>query len=148
IDSRIGAGWRRDLDQLSGLRALRDDDDFLHALRAVKHANKLRLAHWIGEHLAIQIDPTAMFDVHVKRIHEYRRQLLNVLPLMTRYQRILAEPEGDNVPRVVIFSGKAASASQMAKLAIRLINDVSAVVNADPRVGDRLKVVFMPNFSV
>src|SRR5690606_16354292 len=110
--------------------------------------NKLRLAHWIGEHLAIQIDPTAMFDVHVKRIHEYKRQLLNVLHVITRYQRILAEPEGDHVPRVVIFSGKAASAYQMAKLVIRLINDVAAVVNADPRVGDRLKVVFMPNFSV
>jgi starch phosphorylase len=148
IDSRIGPGWRRDLDQLSGLRTLRDDDDFLHALRAVKHANKLRLAHWIGEQLGIQIDPAAMFDVHVKRIHEYKRQLLNVLHVITRYQRILAEPDVDQVPRVVIFSGKAASAYQMAKLVIRLINDVAAVVNADPRVGDRLKVVFMPNFSV
>lgn len=148
IDSRIGPGWRRDLDQLSGLRALRDDRDFLHALRAVKHANKLRLAHWIGEHLGIRIDPNAMFDVHVKRIHEYKRQLLNVLHVITRYQRILAEPEGEHVPRVVIFSGKAASAYQMAKLVIRLINDVAAVINADARVGDRLRVVFIPNFSV
>ncbi len=148
IDSRIGPGWRRDLDQLGGLRAMGDDGDFLHALRAVKHANKLRLAHWIGTHLGIHIDPAAMFDVHVKRIHEYKRQLLNVLHVITRYQRILAEPDGDHVPRVVIFSGKAASAYQMAKLVIRLINDVAAVINADPRVGDRLKIVFMPNFSV
>jgi starch phosphorylase len=148
IDSRIGSVWRRNLDLLSGLRTLRDDGDFLHALRAVKHANKLRLAHWIGEHLGVHIDPAAMFDVHVKRIHEYKRQLLNVLHVITRYQRILAEPEGEHVPRVVIFSGKAASAYQMAKLVIRLINDVATVINADPRVGDRLKVVFIPNFSV
>ena len=148
IDGRIGPGWRRDLDQLAGLRPLRDDGDFLHALRAVKHANKLRLAHWIGTHLGIDVDPAALFDVHVKRMHEYKRQLLNVLHVITRYQRILDEPAAAHVPRVVIFSGKAASAYQMAKLVIRLINDVAAVINADPRVGNRLKVVFVPNFSV
>ena len=148
IDSRVGPGWRRELEQLQGLRASADDADFLHALRAVKQASKLRLTQWIATHCGIQADPAAMFDVHVKRIHEYKRQLLNVLHLVGRYQRILGEPDADHVPRVAIFSGKAASAYRMAKLVIRLINDVAAVINADPRVGDRLKVVFVPNFSV
>ena len=148
IDSRIGPGWRRDLEELHGLRAHADDADFLHTLRAVKQANKLRLAQWIGRHCGLHVDPAALFDVHVKRIHEYKRQLLNVLHLVSRYQRILAEPDAEHVPRVAIFSGKAASAYRMAKLVIRLINDVAAVINADPRVGDRLKVVFVPNFSV
>ena len=148
IDSRVGPGWRRELEQLQGLRASADDADFLHALRAVKQVSKLRLTQWIATHCGIQADPAAMFDVHVKRIHEYKRQLLNVLHLVGRYHRILGEPDADHVPRVAIFSGKAASAYRMAKLVIRLINDVAAVINADPRVGDRLKVVFVPNFSV
>jgi starch phosphorylase len=148
IDRRVGPGWRRELEQLQGLRASADDTDFLHALRAVKQAGKQRLARWIAPHCGIEVDPAAMFDVHVKRIHEYKRQLLNVLHLVGRYQRIVAAPHADHVPRVAIFSGKAASAYRMAKLVIRLINDVAAVVNADPRVGDRLKVVFVPNFSV
>ena len=113
-----------------------------------KHANKVRLARWIEDHQGLTVNPAALFDVQVKRMHEYKRQLLNVLHVIARYQDILARPEAAHVPRVVIFSGKAASAYHMAKLVIRLINDVAAVINADPRVGDRLKVVFIPNYSV
>jgi starch phosphorylase len=96
----------------------------------------------------VPLDPDSLFDVQVKRIHEYKRQLLNVLHVVTRYQAILAEPARDWVPRTVIFAGKAASSYHMAKLIIRLIHDVGAVVNHDPRVGDRLKVVFVPNYGV
>jgi starch phosphorylase len=98
--------------------------------------------------MGLDIPTNALFDVQVKRIHEYKRQLLNVLHVVTRYQRILANPDAPVVPRVVIFAGKAASAYHMAKLIIRLINDVAKVVNNDPRVGDKLKVVFIPNYSV
>ena len=148
IDSRVGRDWRRDLGQLGALRALADDPALLKALSVVKHANKVRLARWIEDHQGLTVNPAALFDVQVKRMHEYKRQLLNVLHVIARYQDILARPEAAHVPRVVIFSGKAASAYHMAKLVIRLINDVAAVINADPRVGDRLKVVFIPNYSV
>ncbi|MDO9597548.1 MAG: glycogen/starch/alpha-glucan phosphorylase [Azoarcus sp.] len=148
LDQRIGSGWRGDLEQLRGLREYRDDDEFLAAFRTVKRDNKYRLTRYVREHLGIELDEDALFDVQVKRIHEYKRQLLNVLHVVSRYQAILADPEADRVPRVVIFSGKAASAYHMAKLVIRLINDVAGVVNKDPRVGGRLKVVFIPNYSV
>jgi starch phosphorylase len=102
----------------------------------------------VEQQLNITLDTDAMFDVQVKRMHEYKRQLLNVLHVITRYHRILDEPEGNHVPRVVVFAGKAASAYHMAKLVIRLINDVAAVINNDERVGKLLKVVFLPNYSV
>jgi starch phosphorylase len=98
--------------------------------------------------MGIALNPDSLFDVQVKRIHEYKRQLLNVLQVVARYNRILANPDADWVPRTVLFAGKAASAYHMAKLVIKLINDVAAKVNNDPRVGERLKVVFMPNYSV
>lgn len=148
IDSHLGRGWRRDLTQLQGLRALASDPAFARDFRAAKQANKQRLADWLQQHMALQIQPQALFDVQVKRIHEYKRQLLNLLHVVTRYQRILATPEADHVPRVVVFAGKAASAYHTAKLIIRLINDVAATVNADPRVRGRLQVVFVPNYSV
>jgi starch phosphorylase len=110
--------------------------------------NKERLADWIAQHLGITVNPASLFDVHVKRIHEYKRQLLNVLHVITRYNRILANPDAGWVPRTVIFAGKAASAYHMAKQIINLINDVATTINADPRVGDKLKVVFLPNYSV
>ena len=124
---------------------------FVRAFRHAKRENKLRLANWVEQHMdGLAIDTDAMFDVQVKRIHEYKRQLLNVLHVVTRYHRILAHDAGraDIVPRVVVFAGKAASAYHMAKLVIRLINDVAAVINNDPRVGKLLKVVFLPNYSV
>jgi len=96
----------------------------------------------------VTISPDSLFDVQIKRIHEYKRQLLNVLHVVARYQAIVADPDADWVPRTVIFAGKAASAYHAAKLTIQLIHDVARVVNADPRVGNKLKVVFLPNYSV
>lgn len=148
LDQRIGRGWRRDLSQLEALRHMAAQPVFVQAFRRAKQRNKARLAQWVQAHLGIALDTAALFDVQVKRIHEYKRQLLNLLHVVARYQRILADPDGRHVPRVVVFAGKAASAYAMAKLIIRLIHDVAAVVNADARVGDRLKVVFIPNYSV
>ncbi len=153
LDQRIGKGWRRDLMQLEGLRPMAAQPAFARAFRDAKRENKLRLANWVGQHMdGLVIDTDAMFDVQVKRIHEYKRQLLNVLHVITRYHRILdAHAAGapiDIVPRVVVFAGKAASAYAMAKLVIRLINDVGNVINNDARVGKLLKVVFVPNYSV
>jgi starch phosphorylase len=152
LDQRIGKGWRRDLSQLEALKPMADQPAFVRAFRHAKRENKLRLANWVEQHLKIDIDTDAMFDVQVKRIHEYKRQLLNVLHVVSRYHRILdAQAAGtpiDLVPRVVVFAGKAASAYVMAKLVIRLINDVAATINADARVGKLLKVVFLPNYSV
>ena len=148
IDRRIGPGWRRNLDLLAQLRPLAADPGFLVEFRAAKRANKERLASWVARHLGVTLDPASLFDVQVKRIHEYKRQLLNVLHVITRYNSICANPHGEWVPRTVIFAGKAASAYHMAKQVIRLINDVAAVVNQDPRMRGRLKVVFIPNYSV
>jgi starch phosphorylase len=152
LDQRIGRGWRRDLTQLEALRPMAQQAPFVRAFRHAKRENKLRLANWIEQHMGIVVDTDAMFDVQVKRIHEYKRQLLNVLHVVSRYQRIVAAHEAgqasDLAPRVVVFAGKAASAYHAAKLVIRLINDVAAVVNNDPRVGKLLKVVFLPNYSV
>jgi starch phosphorylase len=152
LDQRIGKGWRRDLSQLEALKPMADQPAFVRAFRHAKRENKLRLANWVEQHLKVDIDTDAMFDVQVKRIHEYKRQLLNVLHVVSRYHRILdAQAAGtpiDLVPRVVVFAGKAASAYVMAKLVIRLINDVAATINADARVGKLLKVVFLPNYSV
>jgi starch phosphorylase len=148
LDKHIGTGWRRDLTQLSQLQPLLTGEKVIAGFQQAKQFNKRRLAAWVQSHMGLEIPTDALFDVQVKRIHEYKRQLLNVLHVVTRYQRILANPDAPVVPRVVIFAGKAASAYHMAKLIIRLINDVAQVVNNDPRVGDKLKVVFIPNYSV
>lgn len=148
LDTRIGHGWRRQLDQLEGLKAAIELPGFLGAFRRVKRHNKERLAALVQKQLGVTLNVDALFDVQVKRIHEYKRQLLNVLHVITRYQRILANPDAAWTPRVVVFAGKAASAYHMAKLVIRLINDVASVINKDPRVGDKLKMVFIPNYSV
>jgi starch phosphorylase len=119
---------------------------------AVKRTNKERLATLIERKTGVRVDPGTLFDVQVKRIHEYKRQLLNVLHAVTRYQAILANPQGLNgegwVPRTIVFAGKAASSYATAKTIIRLIHDVGAIVNNDPRIGNRLKVVFVPNYGV
>jgi starch phosphorylase len=148
IDQQIGTHWRRDLFELERLRDLRNDSAFVEAFREAKRQNKLRLAHHLAHHTKISFDPNALFDLQVKRIHEYKRQLLNVLHVIVRYNQIRANPERDWVPRVVMFAGKAASAYRMAKTIIRLIGDVSEKVNHDPLIGDRLKVVFVPNYGV
>ncbi len=148
LDERLGRGWRRDLGELARLRPLFDEPAFRTAFAAAKQANKQRLAHWLDSQMGLEVSTDALFDVQVKRMHEYKRQLLNLLHVVTRYLRLLDDPAAVTVPRVVLFAGKAASAYKVAKLIIRLINDVAATVNADPRIGDKLKVVFVPNYSV
>ena len=148
IDESVGTGWRKDLEQLQTLKALKDDPAFVERFLAVKQANKRRLAAYIGQHTNFTPDADSLFDVQVKRIHEYKRQLLNVLHVVTRYQAILADPQRDWQPRTVIFAGKAASSYTTAKNIIRLIHDVAQVVNSDLHVAGRLAVVFVPNYGV
>ncbi|WP_428983756.1 glycogen/starch/alpha-glucan phosphorylase [Rhodoferax mekongensis] len=148
LDKQVGTGWRRDLTQLSGLNAVLTQPKVIEAFRGAKLANKQRLAAWVQAHMGLTIPTDALYDVQVKRIHEYKRQLLNVLHVITRYLRIINNPGSVTVPRVVVFAGKAASAYHMAKQIIHLINSVAKVVNNDPRVGNLLKVVFIPNYSV
>ncbi len=146
LSSRIGKGWLKDLSKLRELTPLAQDAPFRAAFAQVKLANKSRLAQLILQRQGLEVDPRSMFDVQVKRIHEYKRQLLNVLHVITLYNRIR---EGADVPaRTVIFAGKAAPAYHMAKLVIRLINDVADVVNSDVQVRGLLKVVFIPNYDV
>jgi starch phosphorylase len=148
LDRTLGSGWRLDLEQLARLKENQGSGAFRDEFLRIKRANKLRLAEHVKEVTGVTLDPSSLFDVQVKRIHEYKRQLLNVLHVVTRYQAILAAPQADWVPRTCIFAGKAASSYQMAKTIIRLIHDVGAVVNNDPRVAGRLKVVFVPNYGV
>ncbi|WP_159567445.1 glycogen phosphorylase [Budvicia diplopodorum] len=148
LDEVIGSAWRTDLSILSYLNDHIDFPAFIDKIKQVKLQNKKRLAAYIAENLNVIVNPNALFDVQIKRIHEYKRQLLNLLQVVNRYNRILASPDEDWVPRVVIFAGKAASSYVNAKLIIRLINDVAKVVNGDERIKNRLKVVFIPNYSV
>lgn len=148
LDDSIGHNWRTDLSQLSELKNHIDYVSFLRAVQKAKLENKKQLAIYIAQKLNIVVNPAALFDVQIKRIHEYKRQLLNVLHVITRYNRILEAPDEKWVPRVVIFAGKAASAYYNAKQIIRLINDVAKVINNDPRINNLLKVVFIPNYSV
>jgi len=148
VTAQLGDGWLTDLTQLEGLTALATDRKFQAKFIAAKRSNKERLARVLHTRLGIDIDVDSLFDVQVKRIHEYKRQLLNVLHVVTLYRRLIADPHAPRVPRTVIFSGKAAPSYHMAKLVIRLIHDVADVVNHDPRVGGRLKVVFVPNYDV
>ena len=148
LDKTLGKAWRSNLDALRGLLPHADSTAFRREFMLVKQANKQRLAAYVQRVTGIVVNPESLFDVQVKRIHEYKRQLLNVLHVVSRYQAILAEPQADWVPRTVIFAGKAASSYHMAKQIIRLIHDVGAVVNHDPVVAGRLKVVFVPNYGV
>jgi len=148
LDQTLGKHWRLDLEHLKGLHAVKADPAFQEKFRAVKHANKVRLATYIAHTTGIVVSADSLFDVQVKRIHEYKRQLLNVLHVVTRYLAILQDPRAPWVPRTVIFSGKAASSYQAAKNIIRLIHDIANVINNDPQVGDKLKVVFVPNYGV
>ncbi len=148
IDSRIGTGWRRDLKALNALQPMAADAALGREFLASKRQNKERLAALIRRELGVVVDPASLFDVQIKRIHEYKRQLLNVLHVVARYQAIIADPQGHWTPRTVVIAGKAASAYVSAKLIIQLILDVARVVNSDPRVGDKLKLVFLPNYGV
>jgi starch phosphorylase len=148
LDKTIGPNWRNHLDQLKQIEAQLDDAAFRKEFMAVKRENKARLAALIENTTGIKVSPASLFDVQVKRIHEYKRQLLNVLHVIWRYQAIISNPEADWTPRVTIFAGKAASSYTAAKSIIHLIHDVGNVINNDPRVGDKLKLVFIPNYGV
>ncbi|MFZ5549173.1 MAG: glycogen/starch/alpha-glucan phosphorylase [Pseudomonadota bacterium] len=148
LDARIGAGWRKDLGQLAALKPLAADAALGREFLAVKRANKQRLAERIQRELGVVVNVDSLFDVQIKRIHEYKRQLLNLLHVVARYQAIVADPGADWVPRTVVIAGKAASAYQAAKLIIRLAHDVADTINTDPRVAGRLKLVFLPNYGV
>jgi len=148
IDSRIGKEWRRDLDRLRTLEQFAGDQQFQSDFLAVKHANKVDLAHIIREECGVTVNPSAMFDVQIKRLHEYKRQHLNLLHILALYRRLLQDPSLDIAPRVFIFAAKAAPGYDLAKLIIKAINAVGAKINSDERIGDRLKVVFLPNYRV
>ena len=133
---------------LEKLETHASDNAFQQRFRAAKQHNKLALARLIGERLNIKVDPTALFDVQIKRIHEYKRQLLNILEAVALYHAIKDDPQKDWVPRVKIFAGKAAASYRYAKLIIKLINDVADIVNNDPAVAGRLKIAFLPDYNV
>ncbi|MEL7072237.1 MAG: glycogen/starch/alpha-glucan phosphorylase [Cyanobacteria bacterium J06581_3] len=148
ITEKIGDGWVKNLDELRQLEGFVDDEAFCDRWRQIKQDNKRRLAGRILDATGIAVDPASMFDVQVKRIHEYKRQHLNVLHIITLYNRIKKNPETAVVPRTFVFGGKAAPGYFMAKLIIKLINSVGEVVNNDPDVRGRLKVVFFPDYNV
>ncbi len=148
IREAIGDGFMDDAGELSRLAPLADDVAFGERIAAVKRANKAALADYLRHHMNIRLDPDALFDVQVKRIHEYKRQLLNLVETVALYDQIRSHPERDWTPRVKIFGGKAASSYHNAKLIIKLANDIARRVNSDPSVGDLLKVVFVPNYNV
>jgi starch phosphorylase len=148
ITRAIGEGWTRDLDQLRRLEPLAEDEDFRAEWRAVKHANKRALAAEIKHRAKVEVDPGSLFDVQVKRIHEYKRQHLNVLHVAALHERLRRDPAYPAAPRTVIFGGKAAPGYRTAKLIIKLIHSVAEVVNADPTVAGRLKVAFLPDYNV
>ncbi|NRA26723.1 MAG: glycogen/starch/alpha-glucan phosphorylase [Opitutales bacterium] len=148
ITSKIGEDWPRDLDQLRQIAEYADEASFQKAFMAVKRANKVRLADYVEEHMGLTISPDAMFDVQIKRLHEYKRQHLNLLHILTLYRDILHNPDGDFTPRVFIFAAKAAPGYDLAKNILRAINKVGEVINNDTRVGDKLKIVFPENYSV
>jgi starch phosphorylase len=148
LTEHLGCVWENDLSVLSSIRALADDAQFCARFASIKLENKRRLVTAIRARTGIDVAEHSLFDVQVKRIHEYKRQLLNLLHVITRYNRIRRDPMADVVPRTVIFAGKAAPGYYMAKAIIRLINNVATVVNNDPMVAGRLKVVFLPDYDV
>lgn len=148
ITEKIGKGWVTQLDELKQLETFADDPEFCHRFAAIKRELKHDLAEYILLYNDVEVDPDSLFDVQVKRIHEYKRQLLNVLYIITLYNRIKQDPNVEILPRTLIFAGKAAPGYYLAKLIIQLINSVAKVVNNDPDVRGRLKVVFLENFSV
>jgi len=148
INQRLGDRWLTDMRILRDLEAHSDDPAFCREWRAVKSANKQRLAEYVRMHTGIELDPGWLFDIQVKRIHEYKRQHLNVLHIVTLYHRLKANPQWAPPPRAFIFGGKAAPGYFMAKRIIKLINAVAETVNADPEVNTRMRIAFVPNFNV
>ncbi len=148
MTSKIGDSWIGDLNHLKQLETFAEDAAFRAEWRKMRHDVKARLAHYILEEEGISVDPSSMFDTQVKRIHEYKRQHLNVLYIVTLYQRLKANPHLEVTPRTFLFGGKAAAGYAMAKLIIKLINSVGEVINHDPEVKHRMKVLFLPDYNV
>ena len=148
ITERIGDGWITDLSQLSKLKVYADDEKALQEFRNIKFQNKQRLAKYILEHNGIEVDPNSIFDVQVKRLHEYKRQLLNILHVMHLRNQLKAHPEMEFYPRTFIFGAKASAGYEVAKRIIKLINSVADSVNHDPALQGRLKVVFIEDYKV
>ncbi|ANH05296.1 glycogen phosphorylase [Shinella sp. HZN7] len=148
IREAIGDAFMDDAEALKALDAFADNRDFQERFAAIKRENKNRLANLVGSRMGVRIDPAAMFDIQIKRIHEYKRQLLNIIEAVALYDQIRSHPELDWVPRVKLFAGKAAPSYHNAKLIIKLANDVAKVINNDPAVRGLLKVVFVPNYNV
>ncbi|TRC97502.1 glycogen/starch/alpha-glucan family phosphorylase [Mesorhizobium sp. WSM4303] len=144
----IGDRFLDNIDAIKGLDAFADDAAFRDKFAAVKRSNKVKLANLVADRLGIKLDPSALFDIQVKRIHEYKRQLLNILEAIALYDQIRSHPEREWMPRVKFFGGKAAPSYHNAKLIIKLANDVAKVINSDPSVRGLLKVVFVPNYNV
>lgn len=148
ISRKIGDDWIRDLEQLQQLEAYADDPEFIEQFATIKQQKKQELAEYIEDAVGISVHPDSIFDIHIKRLHEYKRQLLSVFHAITLYNRIKENPEADHHPRTIIFAGKAAPGYEMAKLYIKLINAVGHTINNDPEVNDTLKCVFLPDYSV
>jgi starch phosphorylase len=148
LNEKLGTGWARDLDQLRGLEKFAADGGFQKEFMAIKRANKVELASVIMAECGVAVSPDALFDVQIKRLHEYKRQHLNLLHIMALYRRLLQNPGLDIVPRVFVFAAKAAPGYDLAKNIIRAINVIGARINADARLGGKLKVAFLPNYRV
>jgi starch phosphorylase len=147
LTETVGPGWERNLSLLRRIDALATDPDFLDRFLAAKRGAKSRFIDWIKATAGISLDPDTLFDVQIKRIHEYKRQLLNAIQIIVWYNRILSNPRLDIPPRTVLFAGKAAPAYQLAKIIIKLITSIGRVINADPAVRGKLRVEFLPNYS-
>jgi starch phosphorylase len=148
LTERLGSAWENDLEELGRLVGAADEAEFRRQFRGIKRTNKQRLADEVMRRTGVEISVNSLFDVQVKRIHEYKRQLLNLLYVVTRYRRIRDNPRADFVPRTVIFAGKAAPGYAMAKAIIKLINNVARTIGADPDVRDKLRVAFLPDYDV
>ncbi|MES9859763.1 MAG: glycogen/starch/alpha-glucan phosphorylase, partial [Candidatus Thiodiazotropha sp. 4PDIVS1] len=148
ISEAIGPDWIKDLSQIKKLEAFAQDNSFQDKFLEIKQASKNHMANLIEYYLHKQVDPDTLFDVQVKRIHEYKRQLLNLFRTIELYNRMIDDPSINCVPRTILFGGKAAPGYSMAKMIIRLINDVADVIDNDPTVSDRLKIIFIPNYDV
>jgi starch phosphorylase len=148
ITDTIGDGWEDDLDRLRGLESHVDDAGFRDAFAAAKRSNKVKLANWISAECGVEVSPDAMFDVQIKRIHEYKRQLMNALETIAHWNRIKSDPKGNWVPRVKIFGGKSAPGYAVAKEIIHFINDMANTLNSDPDTAHLLKVVYPANYNV
>ncbi len=148
ITEAIGDGWIADLSQIAKLKPLADDPEFRHAFREGKRRAKVRFIDWLKTATGQTVDPESIFDSQIKRIHEYKRQLLNTLHIVILYNRLRENPRLEPPPRTFFFAGKAAPAYQLAKLIIKFINNIAAAVDSDPVTAGRLKVVFLPDYSV